>query len=816
MRPKKHSHGKSEFLTSRAEGVIDDLDAFSGKQVYLDIENHQSGALIEDVLKQLGAVVHVFLVDEVNLVITDRKGWVASCSGADELSCQITLDTCSLTQDQKTSSELNSSEGKEDRHTTSRVGEMLHRAKQQTIEDTVDPLDLAAKNGIAIITLSDAQNLLYKILDTEVSNVKPLKAPFIKLDFKHGNYQPLFKEFGKNWPAVRINGSGNPFLSAQTKSTHFGIQSAHVEDKVTKRKLSEDHIDCQPFKEENRFPAKSSGSKVVRRIETLPSGSTENCNNSISSLISDTASSVVSGIKLHSEAIATVSLAEGVRQIYPTFEICRVWGPIVSQCLASLRLSEELKYDTVLSIPVHHSSGKFFAWLSRDSVSGSENIHVALTNCECDKSAIPTDKKHGVSQFPQSNQACSKDIFAVTGGTRLWISNKSENQCEHYSGFSDTTPFLNFTNKEEADVSLGSCDVLCESPTYKCSLTINYGGTDSSTNGKVLMQLALPINETDTSFTFTITTDRIKHLHCNDVKLILPLVDIGLLERVVCHLLSFIILEETNECWLWKISEKLEESGESILENKPTINFELVLPELSDDETLIIFFAQALDTFVQSGKVTSVAECGYCAELALHYTVKLFRRCENCFTCPVEHQFKKPKEVLSDFKVLPTSSGTCESTLFPTPLNTSTLLVHGETQNHKKLKNDKQVVTGDSRRDFGIKESESVKEQVTNSDKVETNSSLKHSKVSEKKKQEPKPMRKLPEATGVSESSIYANVAPGFCQICNCKYNSLADHINEQLHVEYMAKSSNFMEVDKAIREISRSSLFGRKVADKQ
>ncbi|XP_066993801.2 uncharacterized protein [Anabrus simplex] len=235
------------------------------KKFYLDLKNHVSSSKLETHLKSLGATIELFLVQEVNVVVTDRPQWTGCASGSCSGSTPkyILPSPSFLTPSGVWSGSpvtLDSPGEGQGRRRTSRAEAMLERARLQPQQTTIDPLDNAARWGIPIWPLEKIWKWLEKVYEkTKVKGLtafsgsnssspkkKKLVAPYVKIDVLQSGHRPVFKEFPL-WPSFNLDvpSAGSPFTPRNTikvenrnKTTHPGGVNCDkdVASKSTKNK----------------------------------------------------------------------------------------------------------------------------------------------------------------------------------------------------------------------------------------------------------------------------------------------------------------------------------------------------------------------------------------------------------------------------------------------------------------------------------------------------------------------------------------------------------------------------------------------------
>nr|CAD7392631.1 unnamed protein product [Timema cristinae] len=115
------------------------------RRIYLDVKNCAVSSKLESNLKSLGATIEVFLVEEVNYVVTDRPHW-ASGSPLPSPSFLTPAGPCSVSP-----ATTESPGGGQGKHLAkSRAGAMLEKVRLQPQQITLDPLDNASRWGIPI------------------------------------------------------------------------------------------------------------------------------------------------------------------------------------------------------------------------------------------------------------------------------------------------------------------------------------------------------------------------------------------------------------------------------------------------------------------------------------------------------------------------------------------------------------------------------------------------------------------------------------------------------------------------------------------
>nr|CAD7456204.1 unnamed protein product [Timema tahoe] len=170
--------------------------------------------------------IEVFLVEEVNYVVTDRPHW-ASGSPLPSPSFLTPAGPCSVSP-----ATTESPGGGQGKHLAkSRAGAMLEKVRLQPQQITLDPLDNASRWGIPIWPLDKVLKWLGRF-NSKCEDNKPstsfkkslegcqtLQEPFIKLETST-RHCPVFKEFSV-WPTITLDLelSGSPFTATRTRNT---------------------------------------------------------------------------------------------------------------------------------------------------------------------------------------------------------------------------------------------------------------------------------------------------------------------------------------------------------------------------------------------------------------------------------------------------------------------------------------------------------------------------------------------------------------------------------------------------------------------
>nr|CAD7588391.1 unnamed protein product [Timema genevievae] len=169
--------------------------------------------------------IEVFLVEEVNYVVTDRPHW-ASGSPLPSPSFLTPAGPCSVSP-----ATTESPGGGQGKHLAkSRAGAMLEKVRLQPQQITLDPLDNASRWGIPIWPLEKVLKWLGRF-NSKCEDNKPstsfkkglegcqtLQEPFIKLETST-RHCPVFKEFSV-WPTITLDLelSGSPFTATRTRN----------------------------------------------------------------------------------------------------------------------------------------------------------------------------------------------------------------------------------------------------------------------------------------------------------------------------------------------------------------------------------------------------------------------------------------------------------------------------------------------------------------------------------------------------------------------------------------------------------------------
>ncbi|XP_069675973.1 protein chiffon-like isoform X2 [Periplaneta americana] len=209
------------------------------KKFYLDLKNHVAANNLEQRLKSLGAIVELFLVKEVNYVVTDRSHWTGASTAASGGSVSGSTPKCgailspSLTPlggqcSNESPATLDSpGDGLKGggRRRSTRAEAMLERARLQPQQCTVDPLDNAARWNIPIWPLEKVLKWIDKICnkyfnhsstcsEQKKQSTTGLKIPYIKLESVNRQYRPVYKELSV-WPSISLDfePGGCPFTA---------------------------------------------------------------------------------------------------------------------------------------------------------------------------------------------------------------------------------------------------------------------------------------------------------------------------------------------------------------------------------------------------------------------------------------------------------------------------------------------------------------------------------------------------------------------------------------------------------------------------
>ncbi|XP_046389541.1 uncharacterized protein LOC124158470 isoform X2 [Ischnura elegans] len=186
-----------------------------GKKFYLDVKNHVLSSRLEGNLKSLGAGIEVFLVKEVDIVVSDRPEWTqdgkgAGCSGAGGSGINGPQSGCgSLTPRFSSLSTPAGGTGSESpatvdspreavgkRRVKTRAEAMLVSARQQKQQTTIDPLENARSWKIPIWPVENVFKWIKKIQGSLLlrrpenrgrpgrpsNKFKELRTPFVKLE----------------------------------------------------------------------------------------------------------------------------------------------------------------------------------------------------------------------------------------------------------------------------------------------------------------------------------------------------------------------------------------------------------------------------------------------------------------------------------------------------------------------------------------------------------------------------------------------------------------------------------------------------------
>ncbi|XP_063240167.1 uncharacterized protein LOC134540987 [Bacillus rossius redtenbacheri] len=194
VKNEKYSNRKSTGHSSQTRKPL------KNKKIYLDVKNHSVSSKLEGSLKSLGATIEVFLVKEVNLVVTDRPG-----RGSGSPSPSLLTPSGARSESPATPEPLPAGE-QGPRGARSRAEAMLERARLQPRQISFDPLDNALLWGIAVWPLEKVLKWLDKINDSDKTHSQDsrlLEKPFIKLETSH-RHCPSYKEFSA-WPAIALD-----------------------------------------------------------------------------------------------------------------------------------------------------------------------------------------------------------------------------------------------------------------------------------------------------------------------------------------------------------------------------------------------------------------------------------------------------------------------------------------------------------------------------------------------------------------------------------------------------------------------------------
>nr|CAD7202549.1 unnamed protein product [Timema douglasi] len=169
--------------------------------------------------------IEVFLIEEVNYVVTDRPHW-ASGSPLPSPSFLTPAGPCSVSP--ATTESPGGGQGKN--LAKSRAGAMLEKVRLQPQQITLDPLDNASRWGIPIWPLDKVLKWLGRFnskcednkpstsLKKGLEGCQTLQEPFIKLETST-RHCPVFKEFSV-WPTITLDLelSGSPFTASRTRN----------------------------------------------------------------------------------------------------------------------------------------------------------------------------------------------------------------------------------------------------------------------------------------------------------------------------------------------------------------------------------------------------------------------------------------------------------------------------------------------------------------------------------------------------------------------------------------------------------------------
>ncbi|CAL7941649.1 unnamed protein product [Xylocopa violacea] len=265
----KHSHVHAQK----------DLKPLEGKSFYLDIKNHATTAKIEAKIKDLGGVIELFLVRNVNLVISDRVDktgyvnfekhkWGCASGGSGGPPSLRSLETPTPVPTPPTPffspeyplTNTTNLRGQTTQRSKSRVEAMLERALIQPQQCSVDPLYNAQSWGIPIwaidklqawldktyASVKDTNHLKQLRLSSQQSSTKDLKVrhlkgSYLKFESFQRNTRPVFVELPV-WPTLNFHGDPGscPFntkrreklekLRKEVKENKEGIQTVNQEE----------------------------------------------------------------------------------------------------------------------------------------------------------------------------------------------------------------------------------------------------------------------------------------------------------------------------------------------------------------------------------------------------------------------------------------------------------------------------------------------------------------------------------------------------------------------------------------------------------
>ncbi|KAG8227934.1 hypothetical protein J437_LFUL008746 [Ladona fulva] len=241
-----------------------------GKKFYLDVKNHVISSRLEANLKSLGADIEVFLVKEVNYVVSDRPEWtkegkvvVGSGTGGSGINgpqsgCgSLTPRFSSLsTPAGGTGSESpgtvdSPKEAPGKRRVKTRAEAMLVSARQQKQQTTIDPLENARSWRIPIWPVENVLKWIKKIQGSlllkrpesrnkpakPVNKFKELRTPYVKLETLNLESRPAYKELSA-WPELNLDcpAGGCPF--SVSKGTVVGPHPKPEDKEVKKNESS--------------------------------------------------------------------------------------------------------------------------------------------------------------------------------------------------------------------------------------------------------------------------------------------------------------------------------------------------------------------------------------------------------------------------------------------------------------------------------------------------------------------------------------------------------------------------------------------------
>ncbi|KAK9501989.1 hypothetical protein O3M35_012605 [Rhynocoris fuscipes] len=190
------------------------IKPLTDKKFYLDIKNHASLKKIEAKLTSLGARLELFLVREVDYVVTDREDYPRVGGRHQQVPTPSPLPSfCSVSPATPTSPH----DGLASKRTRSRAEAMLERVRHQPqTKDTADILDNAVTWRIPIYPLPRFINWLEKVAKKAEKlydnggkivekGVRELRGTYLKVETSS---RPEFKQFN-NWPTLGLHKENN-------------------------------------------------------------------------------------------------------------------------------------------------------------------------------------------------------------------------------------------------------------------------------------------------------------------------------------------------------------------------------------------------------------------------------------------------------------------------------------------------------------------------------------------------------------------------------------------------------------------------------